>query len=145
MYIFLTLYTKHLNIKSSQNLQKEKKKNSQTTGSYIITLAVLHRTCLQCKYTEMYYSYFTFHIQIKRERNKSGWVRGYGEERAARTTAALSWFWGLKHTGGGKGKKICSDLKQKQKNGKKVLIIASWRAKTQSDIKVTIAFQKTSL
>lgn len=88
MYIFLTLYTKHLNIKSSQNLQKEKK-NSQTTGSYIITLAVLHRTCLQCKYTEMYYSYFTFHIQIK-EKEKRAWVRGYGKERAYRTTAACS-------------------------------------------------------
>lgn len=73
MYIFVTLYTKHFNIKSSQNLQKEKKsKNSQTTGSYIITLAVLHRTCLQCKYTEMYYSYFTFHMQIKIKRKKRG-------------------------------------------------------------------------
>lgn len=28
MYIFLTLYTKHFNIKSSQNLQKERKKKT---------------------------------------------------------------------------------------------------------------------
>lgn len=86
MYIFLTLYTKHLNIKSSQNLQKEnkQKENSQTTGSYIITLAVLHRTCLQCKYTEMYYSYFTFHIQSKIKRIKKGRLRGCGEEREPR-------------------------------------------------------------
>lgn len=90
MYIFLTLYTKHLNIKSSQNLQKEKK-NSQTTGSYIITLAVLHRTCLQCKYTEMYYSYFTFHIQMKIKRTKkAGWVRGCVERGGAEITIAAS-------------------------------------------------------
>ncbi len=89
MYIFLTLYTKHLNIKSSQTLQKEKK-NSQTTGSYIITLAVLQRTCLQCNYTEMYYSYFTFHIQIKRKKKKiRGWVRGHEKEKAEKPS---TWF-----------------------------------------------------
>lgn len=98
MYIFLTLYTKHLNIKSSQNLQKEKgKKNSQTTGSYIITLAVLHGTCLQCKYTEMYYTYFTFHIQIKGKQNsqkkevrEGEWVRVYVGGREPKEPALLA-------------------------------------------------------
>lgn len=44
-------------------------RKSQTTGfiHYYISGSFLHRTCLQCKYTEMYYSYFTFHIQIKLE------------------------------------------------------------------------------
>jgi len=73
----------------------------------------------------MYYSYFTFHIQIKSKKKKKkkkkknqqkrGWVRGYGEERAERTTAASSWFWGLKYTGIKQNEKKCGDLKKKKK------------------------------
>lgn len=43
-------------------LTKMKRKKKLTDySSYIITLAVLHGTCLQCNYTEMCYNYFTFH------------------------------------------------------------------------------------
>lgn len=131
MYIFLTLYTKHLNIKSSQNLQKERKKKPHrlqvhTILHYRFYTGHAYNVSIQRCIILILHSIF----KLKGKRIKRGWMRGYGEERAERTTAASSWFWGLKYTG---WRKEISKLK-----GNK----ASRRARTQSDRKVTIAFQK---
>lgn len=100
MYIFLTLYTKHLNIKSSQNLQKENK-NVQTTGSYNITLAVLHRTCLQGKYTDVLFLFYIPYNILKSNRKK-GWKPRRRRERIKPSLPRVG-SGACKHTGSRQG------------------------------------------